>query len=741
MRYHRYIASTKRIAAVVCGMLLGGVSACLSAGVKTGQGIFVAADGHDANPGTRKKAFATLERARDAVRALKKSGGGLPPGGVTVWLAGGTYELRKTFEMGPEDAGTAASPVVYRAVPGAEVRLSGGREIPASAFGPVTDTAVRARLDPAARDVVRVADLRALGITNFGKMMLRGFDRRLAPAGLELFFNDEPMTLAQWPNHGFAMTGRILDSGVPVTRPDQVAPRADPATLRGTFEFSNERIRRWAGVRDAWVFGYWCWDWADEYLPVQSVDVEKRQITLGRAHRYGLRDSKRFRVLNLLEELDRPGEWYLDREFGLLYFWPPSPLAGARIVVSILDQPLISLAETSHVLLRGLVIEAGRASGVRIVGGSDNTVAGCVIRNLGTVGVHIGDRAEYANTVYATRGGERNGVRSSELYHLGEEAIILSGGDRKTLTASGNFAINNGIHRYARIARTNRAGIALAGVGCRVAHNRIGHAPHQGVVFWGNDHLMEFNELHHLCEETADAGAFYIGRDWTMRGNVIRHNHVHHLGRFAAAREYGGTMAVYLDDWASGTTVTGNVVVNAYIGIMIGSGRDNHVEGNLWIASGKAAVHVDARGRGWAKKMLDGRDTTLFDRLKVVHHDQPPYSERYPKLARMLKDDPSLPQGTRIVNNICVGQWLDLLDGLKPRDVGLGDNLVLKSVAEAGFVAPDRGDFRLKDNSPVFQKLPGFKPIPFEKIGRFNDEYRADLPAEDAGNKQGQDKP
>ncbi|MFH0983713.1 MAG: alpha-L-fucosidase [Planctomycetota bacterium] len=688
--------------------------------------FWVAPDGSDQNAGTKEKPFATLERARDAVRDLKNRSG-LPKGGITVWLRGGAHERAKTFELGKEDSGTAEAPVVYRAVAGEEVRISGGRRIPASAFKPVDDAETLPRLDPAARGKVLAADLKALGLADFGQMQARGgTNHGLVTSGLEIFFNDRPMTLARWPNQGFAVTGKILDSGMRVLAPGDPSylQRDDPSKHRGTFAFADDRIKRWAKAEDMWLHGYYCWDWSDEYLPVQSVDAEKQQITLGRAHHYGLKEGKRFYVLNLLEELDQTGEWYLDRKAGILYFWPPEPLERAGIVVSILAEPIILLKEASHLIFRGLTIEAGRASGVRILGGSDNLIAGCAIRNLGTVGVHIGEGFNYGNTVHDTKGGLRNGVQSCDIYNTGEGGIILAGGDRKTLAPAGNFAVNNNIHDFSRIARTNHVAVDMAGVGNRVAHNWIHHGPHIGVFFWGNDHVMEYNEVYSVCQETADAGAFYIGRDFSMRGNVLRHNFIHDIGRFAGAKEFGGTMAVYLDDWASGTTVYGNVVANVHIGVMIGGGHDNIVENNLWVNCGHTAVHVDARGLGWAKSNFDGRDPTLFDRLKAVNYKQPPYSQRYPELARVLDGNPAEPKGNRVARNVCSGgRWTDFHDGMNEQKAGVADNLVLP---DAGFVNAAKGDFQLKDDSPAY-KIPGFQKIPFEEIGIFKDEYRPGL--------------
>ena len=173
--------------AILAGLALASSCAVLKETVMPPAALtlHVAPDGSDDNPGTAAKPFATLERARDQIRALKKAGK-LPRGQVVVVVRGGTYELSRPLELTEDDSGTADSPIAYRAEEGKEVRLSGGR--PVNNWRPVTDKAILQRLDPAARGKVFQADLKALGITNYGSP--RG-------GGLELFFNDQPMTLAR----------------------------------------------------------------------------------------------------------------------------------------------------------------------------------------------------------------------------------------------------------------------------------------------------------------------------------------------------------------------------------------------------------------------------------------------------------------------------------------------------------------------------------------------------------------
>jgi hypothetical protein len=109
--------------------------------------FYVATDGDDAGPGTFDHPFATLDRARDAVRAIVQSGHA--PGGVVVWVRGGRYQITHTFNLTAEDSGTSDSPIIYRAQPGETVRLTGG--VPVTGWHAVDDAAILARLATAAR--------------------------------------------------------------------------------------------------------------------------------------------------------------------------------------------------------------------------------------------------------------------------------------------------------------------------------------------------------------------------------------------------------------------------------------------------------------------------------------------------------------------------------------------------------------------------------------------------------------
>lgn len=668
--------------------------------------LHVAPRGDDAHPGTDAWPFATIERARDEVRAMKAAGR-MPPGGVTITLHAGTYELARTLALTAGDAGTEAAPIVYRAAPGEEaagrVRLSGGRRL--TGWKAVTDPAVLARLDPAARGHVVQADLKALGITDYGQIG-GGFNLPGGP-GLELFLRDRPMTISRYPNEGFITITDVLGS----TAIDR--PRAK-ACIEGDFTYDGDRPARWKDEKEPWALGYWLHDWAEQRQRIASIDPAAHRMTLAKPdHHYGYCKGGWFYGFNLLCEIDLPGEWYLDREAGSIYFWPPSgedgqeqPVKDGEATVSILDT-LVALSGAAHVTFRGLTFEAARGTAVRIEGALGNRIEGCTLRNIGSWAVSVS--------------GRESGVFDCEITGTGDGGISLSGGDRATLRPAHLAAEGNHIHHWSRWNRMNRQGIALSGVGNRAAGNLLHDSPHTAIIFSGNDHTIELNEIHRVCTESNDAGAIYAGRDWTMRGTVIRHNYLHHLSGFSGGREKG-CIGIYLDDMFSGTTITGNIFFNVTMAAYIGGGMDNRIERNLFIEC-KPAVHVDARGLGWASKwpadwLLEVKDKGT---LSGVKFDQPPYSQRYPELATLLSrtPPPPAPTGNIIARNLQFGgRWDDIEKPAAPF-VTLEGNLLgvdpLFVDGAAAKVGASADAFRLHDDSPVYKA--GFPRIPTERIG------------------------
>ncbi len=634
--------------------------------------FFVAVDGNDNWSGQINSPFATIERARDEIRKIKRSGN-MPDGEIIIEIRGGTYYRDQSFILTDEDSGNESSPIIYQSSKGEEVRFVGGKVV--NNFVKVTDENVLARLDPEVRDKVYQADLKAIGIKDYGN---------INSSRIELFYNDRPMTLARYPNEGFIkITGLV---------------GGDPVDIRGTkgdkigkFIYEGDRPSRWVGEKDAWVHGYWFWDWSDQRHPIESIDTEKHIISVKPPyHGYGYRIGQWFYGLNILAELDAPGEWYLDRETGILYFIPPSPIESGQAVVSVL-QTHINMDNVSYVTIKGITFEAVRGTAINIKNGNNNKIVNCTLRNIGSWAVDIS-------------GGNNNGVIGCDVYETGNGGISMSGGDRIRLEPAGHYAENNNIYNYGRWNRMYQPGISMSGVGIRANNNLIHDAPHIGIFFAGNDHIIEFNEIYNVCYESNDAGAIYSGRDWTMRGTEIRYNYLHHINGFQGR----GCVGVYLDDMFCGTLIYGNIFYKVTRAAFIGGGRDCTIENNVFVDC-VPAIHIDARAMNWASDCVD---TIMTDRLKEMPYKNELWSKRYPKLVNILDDEPSAPKGNLVVRNISVGgKWDDICNEAKPY-VTVKDNLIDQ---DPKFVKTPPESFQLSDDSPAY-KL-GFKPIPIEKIG------------------------
>ncbi|MEO8413087.1 MAG: right-handed parallel beta-helix repeat-containing protein [Ginsengibacter sp.] len=691
--------------------------------LKPGLMLYVSTMGNDSwsgrlrqpNQDTTDGPFATLEGARDAIRLLKEDNK-LPGGEVIVTIQAGVYELAGTFELEAKDGGTdSLSRIIYRGEKGKEVRLSGGKNL--TQWDVVTDKNILEKFRPGVRGKIYQSNLSAIGINDFGSP---------GGGGIELFFNDKPMWISRYPNKGFVkITGLLYEDTVDIrgTKGDKV----------GKFNYDDKRINEWKNEKDGWVDGYWFWDWSEQRQKIASIDTQKMLMEVAPPyHNYGYRIGQWFYGFNLLSEIDEPGEYYVDREKGILYFYPPSDITKGHAFVSV-NKNIISLHKVSFLTIRGMILEGCRDTVITMKDCTNALLVGCTIRNAGDEGVII-------------NGGMRNGVVGCDIYDVGAGGITITAGDRKTLVAGACFADNNNIHHIARIKRVYYPGISLNGVGNRATHNRIAHLPHMAIYFSGNDHVMEYNEIWDVCYESNDAGAIYAGRNWNMRGNIIRYNYLHDISGF----EGKGCVGVYLDDAFSGVDVTGNVFDKVTRAMMIGGGRDNNVLNNIFIDC-VPSLHIDARGLGWMHDQPEEWIKEAADKgtISGIAYNQPPYSTRYPKLIHLLAEEPEAPKGNVISRNICeggawdknVGFWKTSIEDkarpyLEMKDNVVAPNSAVKDSLSKGFVQinplfinqknPKQGKYQLTVNSPALKR--GFIQIPFANIGLYSSDDRASWP-------------
>ena len=659
--------------------------------------------------------FATVEKARDAIRKLKEQKK-LPNGDIIVEIREGAYELPGVFELEAEDGGADAhSHITYIGQKGKEVRLSGGKSL--TKWDLVTDETVLKKLNAGARRNIYQSNLSAIGIKDFGSP---------GGGGIELFFNDKPMWLSRYPNKGFVKITGLLNE-------DPVDIRGTKGDKVGKFNYEDQRINEWKDEKDAWVSGYWFWDWAEQRHKVSGIDTEKKIMEVAPPyHTYGYRLGQWFYGFNLLSEIDEPGEYYVDREKGILYFYPPSDVKKGQAFVSV-NKNIISMNKVSFLTIQGMILEGCRETVVKMEDCNQVLIAGCTVRNAGDEGVVINR-------------GTRNGVEGCDIYDVGAGGIKIDAGDRKTLVPAECFADNNNVHHIARIKRVYFPGISLNGVGNRATHNLIKHLPHMAIYFNGNDHVMEYNELYDVCYESNDAGAIYAGRNWTMRGNIIRYNYLHDISGF----EGKGCVGVYLDDAFCGVDITGNVFDKVTRAMMIGGGRDNNVLNNIFIDC-VPSLHVDARGLGWMHEHPEEwiKEEKEKGTILGIAYNKPPYSTRYPELINIINDEPKAPKGNVISRNICqggawdknVGFWKTSVEDKARPYITMTDNVVAPnsavkdSLSESFIVAdplfanpkdPKQGKFQLDADSPALKR--GFKQVPFGQMGLYQSDNRASWP-------------
>lgn len=455
--------------------------------------------------------------------------------------------------------------------------------------------------------------------TPFDEPPVRGFAQPITPVMTELFHGDVVLPVAGWPNAGY---GRIRRSS---------ELKMDDHT---TFAVHGRDALVWQLEPDLRVFSYWFHDWAAQTYSANVLPDGSLSLS-GAGSPYGIKDGQRVRVENALAELDSPGEWYLDRANKKLYVFPERSV-HLDYELSIATG-LIQIESSRGVTVSNMSFEKMRGDAVTVTNSENVVLDGVSIR-------HTGNRA------LVIKGGWRNGIRNSLIEHNGEGGIYLEGGNRKTLVPANHFVEDSVFRDFSRLSKADRFAVEIHGVGQRIFGNKMSDSPYTAIVFYGNDHNIINNEIFNVVQETGDAGAIYVGRDFTSRGTVIKDNFLHDIRPDASEREVKG---IYLDDQASGITIRNNVFARVQQPVFIGGGRDNLVECNLFYDS-SPAIHLDARGLNWQRPMLLDPKGTLQTRLNAVPYADSLWSARYPHLPEIRSDEFGAPKYNIARGNVVV---------------------------------------------------------------------------------------
>ncbi len=586
-----HLVSCGRVAWILAALLV-------SSGHVAGQTscFYVAPDGNDAWSGRRPAPgaertdgpFATPQRARAAVRELKRRQGGVLNQPVTVLLRGGVYHLAEPLRLNAEDVGTEQSPVIYAAYGDEKPVISGGR--PIRGFKPV-------ELDG---KTVRAANLPEV---REGKWFFH-----------QLWVNGRRSPRARHPRQGY-----VRVAAVPET-PDRWQEGGN------RFRFHEDDLGAWAvgGDTEVVVMSRW----VESRLPVERVDERERTVHFGKRSVFRLDPGDLYYVEHARRLLGAPGEWYLDRKAGILYLVPPPGATPetVEVVAPVLQDVLCIESEPAqgqwveHVTFRGITFSHTEwyfPPGSNIVGlRPEKTTDEPYLR------ADVGGCPEAAARVPAAvvvSGARRVAFEGCAFAHVGGYGVALERGCRHNriirceMTDLGAGGVKIG-ETYLRET------VAEQTFGNEVADCRIhlgGGVFHSAVGIWigqSYDNRLAHNLIHNFYYSAISIGWTWGYGKTLARGNVVEYNHIHHLGTLSngdgpilndmggvytvgiqpgtairhnffhdiAGRRYGG-WGVYLDEGSSNILVENNLVTRTtHGGFHQHFGRDNLIRNNIF---------------------------------------------------------------------------------------------------------------------------------------------------------------
>ncbi|MDM8009318.1 MAG: right-handed parallel beta-helix repeat-containing protein [Phycisphaerae bacterium] len=555
------------------------------------QQFWVSPTGSDDNPGTEAKPFATIQRAQSAVRRLTQQ----MRGDILVTLRGGTYRLAETLVFGAEDSGSGGHDIVYKGAPGETPVVSGGRVV--NGWQPDAAGRWKGHTD----------------VGNFRQLYVEGVRARRAqgpaPAGVRLFGTD-----------GFRTT--------------------------------EVRMADWRNPGDIELCFYVFWGprkaWTHTRCKVQGIhrDGDEAVITMLQPHftmartKQGVVVELPSQVENAFELLDEPGEWYLDRPAGVVYYIPKAgqDMTKAEVIAPAIER-LVELRGTldrpvHNIRFEGITFaDAGwlRPSEIGLVDVQANfindfqkkytsikpfvtSIHNEQIKAPSNIVCHAARAIRFERCTFTRLGSggldlefgaQDNIVAGCRFFDISGTAIqvgdVLKNDhhpDDPRMIVRGNVIRNNVIHDVG-VEFQGSVGIFTGYVSETViAHNEIYNLPYTGIsVGWG------------WGEEDAGGGAypqpFYYQTPTPARDNRIEYNHVHHTSMVLT--DGGG---IYTLSNMPGTVIRGNHI------------HDNvGIPGGIYLDEGSGFIEVTGNlVYGVPKPMnYNNRDQNRIDTCKV--HD------------------------------------------------------------------------------------------------------------------------
>lgn len=693
-----------------------------------GATFYVSSSGLDSNPGTKLAPFATLARAQQALRAWRKTGSGP----AVVEVGQGIYGLERPLVFSPEDSGSAASPVVFAAAPGERVTISGGRILKCH-WKPYRDGILMCELPAVRRGEIRFS---------------------------QLFINGKRQTLARFPNRDDSKPGRsgyIHPVGpIPDGRPDPKPGENDDMTFSGgaprgiLFDPTSFTAKRWARPEEAVIHIFQGWEWGNLQWRLKAIDYDGRAIWFGdggfqMGAKYfedpaKIEQESRFFIENVFEELDAPGEWYLDVKAGILYDMPEPgvDMAAARVEAPLIEQ-LIRFAGTQDAPVRHIAIV-----GFHLTQTASTFLEPYDIPSLSDWAIHCGGAvfmegtrdctvrncwfdAVGGNAVFISNYNRDVSVTGCKFTETGDSAVCLVGALGATNGTRRAFpyecTVSNNLIHDCGVFGKQIAGVYISRAKrITAAHNTIYNMPRAGICIgdgtWGG-HIIEFNHIYDTVRETGDHGPFNAwGRDrfWSLTQSHSEYSVRRSLEAGAVKIdamepvilrnnffEDRSGWGLDLDDGASNYEIYNNI--SKGISIKLREGAYRTVYNNIWVDSNVApCFHVgneDNHDRYFRNITVMARDDVYSIIAppargpwleEIDHNCLFSRSGRFTARISQMRGETGPEGGSRRVD---LKEW---------RKLGFDRNSVF---ADPLFVDPARNDYRVRPESPALRL--GFK--------------------------------
>ncbi len=692
---------------LIAALIAFGLAAGCAGGSTGTVAIYVAPNGDDANPGTKSKPLTTLDGARQAAARARVEQPGAP---ITVNFAGGLYEMAAPVVFGPGDSGTPDAPITYTAMPGETPILSGGRVI-----GGWREESGRWVTEiPAVKD----------GSWDF----------------IQLFVNGEIRHRARIPNEGFLRVAGF-PQGTP--RKTDKRPQVGYHDDCDTFQYAPGDIDpNWTNLDDVEVIVYHFW--TDSHLPIASIDTTKKYVTFknkaGKTFTDDFSsDGARYIVENVYEGLDAPGEWYLNRQTGVLSYIPKEgeTLAGVEIIAPVIQEFMrfegkpLERNYVENLVFCGLSFQytnwrlppgnsndnQGSASvpaAIPATGLRNTTFENCTVRNTGTWAFEL------------QNGSSGNKFSRNEISYVAAGGFRVNGGGANShpLSRTGyNEISDNHLHYYGEVYPSAVGVLLMNTNGNLVSHNEIDHGWYTGISIgwsWGyqrsisRDNIIEYNHIHDIGQTglLSDMGGIYtLG---VSPGTELRNNHIHDVN----ANQYGG-WGIYNDEGSTHILIENNIVHDTkFAGYNIHYAKEITVRNNIFAFSridalslGRVEPHVSAYFEGNIVYWTEGKLAAGFKEDKEYHfHYNPINVETTAMNAKQtIQCDWNVYwMGGAPVDSVKIGDKTFADWQAAGRDT--------RSVfADPKFVNAEKRDFRLQPDSPAYAF--GFKDIDISTAG------------------------